>query len=130
MRINSPGINPNQLYWNEKDFKITSDNIKLHSELDKDVTEKFSEFFTFAINKIKEFNIEMRLPDEDKIKQMTLKIINTVLSKRLGHSPEQEELNDLLEGERFDIAKQIAKRIGKILDKALYTKFKNKRRNA
>ncbi|MFX1316280.1 MAG: hypothetical protein ACFE9T_10480, partial [Promethearchaeota archaeon] len=33
MRINSPGINPNQLYWQEKDMKIATDNIKLHSEL-------------------------------------------------------------------------------------------------
>jgi len=35
MRINSPGINPNQLYWQEKDTKIATDNLKLHSELNE-----------------------------------------------------------------------------------------------
>ncbi|MFX1258752.1 MAG: hypothetical protein ACFFAN_12900, partial [Promethearchaeota archaeon] len=33
MRINSPGINPNQLYWQDKDTKAATENIKLHSEL-------------------------------------------------------------------------------------------------
>jgi len=46
----------------------------------------------------------------------------------LNHAPSQEEINNMLEGERFQIAKQIAIKIGKILDKALYSKFKSKRR--
>ncbi|MFW9895380.1 MAG: hypothetical protein ACFFD7_06220, partial [Candidatus Thorarchaeota archaeon] len=36
MRINSPGINPNQLYWQEKDTKTAIENIKFHSELKGD----------------------------------------------------------------------------------------------
>ncbi|MGV9205019.1 MAG: hypothetical protein ACOC44_13480, partial [Promethearchaeia archaeon] len=52
MRINSPGINPNQLYWKEKDMRIAADNIKLHSELEGDIIERFTEYFTFATKKI------------------------------------------------------------------------------
>ncbi|GAI48449.1 unnamed protein product, partial [marine sediment metagenome] len=42
MRITSPGINPNQLYWNEKDTKTAAENLKLHSELKGDPIELFS----------------------------------------------------------------------------------------
>jgi hypothetical protein len=33
----------------------------------------------------------------------------------------------MLEGERLEVSTQIAKKIGKIFDKALYTKFKKKK---
>ena len=129
MRINSPGINPNQFYWQEKDTKITTDNAKLNSELKKDTIESFSEYFIFSIDKIKSLAPEMKLPDAEKLQNIVKVITEKLLEKRLGKNPSQDDINKMIEGERFEIAKQIATRIGKILDKALYTKFKSKRRN-
>ncbi len=127
MRINSPGINPNQLYWQEKDTKIATDNIKLHSELKGDSIELFTEYFHFAIEKIMSF-VEIKLPNYENLYNLVIKITEDLIKKRLGHIPISEEIKEMLDGERFEIAKQIATRIGRILDKSLYSKFKNKKR--
>ena len=129
MRINSPGINPNQLYWQEKDTKIATDNIKLHSELKGDPIELFSQFFQFAIEKINSFNPNINLPDYRKIRDIVNEITQKVLFRRLGDNPSPEAMRNLLDGERYEIGKQIAQRIGKLLDKALYSKFKSKQRS-
>ncbi|MFX1408735.1 MAG: hypothetical protein ACFFA6_00150 [Promethearchaeota archaeon] len=126
MRINSPGINPNQLYWQEKDMKIATDNIKLHSELKGDPIHLISQFFHFAIEKIKSFNPNINLPDYEKIKDIVNEITEKVLFRRLGSKPTTEAKRNLLDGERYEVSKQIAQRIGKLLDKALYSKFKSK----
>ncbi|MFX1366594.1 MAG: hypothetical protein ACFFCE_00145 [Promethearchaeota archaeon] len=126
MRINSPGINPNQLYWQEKDTKIATDNLKLHSELKGDSFDLICQFFNFAIEKIKDFTPEIKLPNYDKIQDMVNNIVEKVLIKRLGKIPTLEQKNNLLDGERYEIGNQIAIKIGRILDKALYTKFKSK----
>jgi len=127
MRINSPGINPNQLYWQEKDTKTATDNIKLHSELKGNFLDLVIEYFHFAIEKMKSHATDIKLPEHDKLHNTVLTIIENLLEKRLGHKPSPEEIDNILEGERFEIAKQIATRIGRILDKALYSKFKKKR---
>ncbi len=127
MRINSPGINPNQLFWQEKDTKIAIDNIKLHSELKGNILELFTEYFHFAIEKMRSF-IDIQLPSYEKLYNIVIKITENLIEKRLGHIPSPEEIKNMLEGERFEIAKQIATRIGRILDKALYSKFKKKGR--
>ncbi|KKN04164.1 hypothetical protein LCGC14_1100200 [marine sediment metagenome] len=130
MRINSPGINPNQLYWKDKDTKIVTDNIKLHSELKGDPIELIIQFFNFAIKKIKDLSSEIKLPDYEKIKIDVNNIVEKILIKRLGKSQTLEEKRDLLDGERYEIGNQIAIRIGRLLDKALYSKFKNKQRSS
>ncbi|MFX0105748.1 MAG: hypothetical protein ACFE75_09675, partial [Candidatus Hodarchaeota archaeon] len=122
MRINSPGINPNQLYWQEKDTKIATDNIKLHSELKGDPIELISQFFNFAI---KTLTSDIKIPDYEKIKNIVNNTTEKVLMKRLGKIPNIEEKRNLLEGERYEIGAQIAQKIGRLLDKALYTKFKS-----
>ncbi len=129
MRINSPGINPNQLYWQEKDTKIATDNIKLHSELKGDPIELFSQFFQFATEKINSFNPNINLPDYGKIRDIVNEITQKVLFRRLGNNHTPESMRNLLDGERYEIGKQIAQRIGKLLDKALYSKFKSKQRS-
>jgi len=127
MRISSPGINPNQFYWQEKDTKTATDNIKLHSELGgKNVIALFTEYFQFAIEKVR-LNYQMNLPSNDEILKQVNDIIEKELGKRLGHLPKKEEIEKILEGERLQVARQIAVRIGKFLDKALYEKFKNKK---
>ncbi len=126
MRINSPGINPNQLYWQEKDTKIATDNLKLHSELKGEPIELISQFFNFAIEKIKNFTPEIKLPEYDKIKDIVNNITEKVLTKRLGKIPTFDQKSNLLDGERYEIGNQIAIKIGRLLDKALYTKFKSK----
>jgi hypothetical protein len=127
MRINSPGINPSQLYWQEKDNKIATDNIKLHSELKGDPIERISEFFNFAIEKIKNFTSEIKLPDYEKIREIINDISDEILMKRLNVTPTPEQKRNLLNGERYEIGNQIAVKIGKLLDKALYVKFKSKK---
>ena len=127
MRINSPGINPNQLYWQDKDTKIVTDNIKLHSELNGSILDLFTEYFHFAIDKVR-LHSDIKLPNYEKLYDTVILTAETLLEKRLGHSPSPAEVKDMLDGERFEIAKQIAIKIGKILDKALYSKFKKKGR--
>lgn len=129
MRINSPGINPTLLYWQDKDTKITTDNIKLHSESGENPLELFSQYFHFAVEKIKTFNPESELPDYAKIQSIVNKTIVEIMKKRLGYAPNSDEINNMIDGERFEIAKQIAIKIGQILDKELYSKFKGKKRN-
>jgi len=46
--------------------------------------------------------------------------------KRLGKIPTAEQKRNLIDGERYEIGNQIAIKIGRLLDKALYTKFKSK----
>ncbi|MFW9822859.1 MAG: hypothetical protein ACFFE4_07995, partial [Candidatus Thorarchaeota archaeon] len=126
MRINSPGINPNQLYWQEKDSKTAIENIKLHSELKGDPVDLIIEFFNFAVKKINSFEPKIALPEQEKIKKIVSDLTSDVLSKRVGTSKTPKGKPNLLDGERYEIATQIAKRIGMLLDKALYSKFKNK----
>jgi hypothetical protein len=129
MGIVRPGINPNQFYWQEKDTKIASDNIKLHSELDNNNPfEKFYEFFQFSIQKIKDLVSDINLPDANKIRNTLELIIIEVMSKRLGYSPKKKDFITILDGERYEVSKQIALKIGSFLDKALYFKFKKKSR--
>ena len=130
MRINSPGINPNQLYWQDKDTKIATDNIKLHSELKGEPAELFTQFFNFVVEKIKINALEMKLPNSEKIIEVINNIVEKIITKRLGHSPTPEEKRNILDGERYEIANQIALRIGRLLDKALYSKFKSKQRSS
>ena len=126
MRISSPGINPNQLYWQEKDSKTAIENIKLHSELKGDPVDLMSEFFNFAVEKIKSFDPKVNLPDYEKIKKMVSELSLNVLNKRVGTNKAPNNKSDLLDGERYIIATQLAKRIGRLLDKALYSKFKKR----
>jgi len=128
MGITRPGINPNQFYWQEKDTKIATDNIKLHSELNDNPFEKFYEFFQFAIQKIKDLVSEIKLPDPAKIRNNLELIISDIMIKRLNHPPNKDDMGSMLDGERYEISKHIAIQIGQSLDKALYFKFKKKTR--
>ena len=57
----------------DKDNKIATDNIKLHSELKGEPLELFNQFFNFAVEKIKENTLEMKLPSSEKIKEVTIR---------------------------------------------------------
>lgn len=129
MRINSPGINPNQLYWQEKDTKTATDNIKLHSELDGEPLELITEYFLFSIDKIKSLTPDIKLPNPEMVKTVVKNIIEQTLEKRLKNILDTNDQIKLYDGERYEIAKQIANKIGKFLDKALYLKFKSKHKN-
>ena len=126
MGINRPGMNPNQFYWEKKDTKIATEQIKTHSGLTDDTFSNFCEFYYFAVEKIKSQVENMKLPTPEKIKIEVSSFINEVLSERLDHAPNSQEIRNLLEGERYKIAKKIAVKIGTLLDKALYLKFKQK----
>jgi len=128
MRINSPGINPNQLYWQEKDTKIATENIKLHSKLTGNPLELIHQYFVFAIEKIKNFTDEIVLPNKEKSRNIVSDIYQKTINKRLSKTELKDEQEKLLDGERYEIATQIAIRIGRLLDKALYSKFKSKQK--
>jgi len=126
MGINRPGMNPNQFYWGEKDTKIATEQIKNHSSSTDDPFSNFCEFYYFAVEKIKSHIENMKLPTQEEIKIEVSKFIIEVLSERLKHAPNPQEIRDMLEAERYKIAKKIALKIGSMLDKALYLKFKQK----
>ena len=128
MGINRPGMNPNQFYWEDKDTKIATEQIKIHSGLTDDPFSNFCEFYYFAVEKIKSHIEDMKLPTREVIEIEVSSFINEVLSERLKHAPNPQEIRDILEGERYKIAKKIALKIGMLLDKALYIKFKQKRK--
>ena len=128
MGINRPGMNPNQFYWEDKDTKIATEQIKIHSGLTDDPFSNFCEFYYFAVEKIKSHIEDMKLPTREVIEIEVSSFINEVLSERLKHAPNPQEIRDILEGERYKIAKKIALKIGMVLDKALYIKFKQKRK--
>ena len=129
MGINRPGMNPNQFYWKKKDTKIATEQVKIHSGLKNDPFSNFCEFYYFAIKEIKSHVDHMKLPTFEEIKLEVSNFINEVLSERLIHTPNPQEIRDMLEGERYNVAKKIALKIGILLDKALYLKFRNRRNN-
>jgi len=126
MGVNRPGINPNQFYWQEKDTKILSESIKIHSESDQNPLSKFFEFYKESIDLIKKLESNFKLPIDEKMNEDVSQIIKDVLNERLKHDPSLEEMKSMVDGERFEIAKRISIKIGKILDKVLYFKFKKK----
>ena len=126
MGISRRGVNPQQFYWSKKDTKTLTEQIQLHCGLKGDIFSRFCEFYLFAVEKIKSFVPDMKLPDIERIKHEVATFINEILSERLHRSPNPEEIKGMLEGERYKISNKIALKIGNLFDKALYIKFKKK----
>ena len=129
MGINRPGMNPNQFYWGKKDTKIATEQIKMHSGVKGDPFNSFCEFYYFAVEKIKSHVENMKLPISEEIKHEVSAYINDILSERLNRIPNSQEVRDMIEGEKYKVAKKIALKIGSLLDKALYIIFRNRRNN-
>ncbi|MFX1237680.1 MAG: hypothetical protein ACFFAS_14775 [Promethearchaeota archaeon] len=127
ININKPGFNPSQFYWQEKDTKTATEHIKNHSYLNDNPIELFSYYFNFALEKIKIYAPDIKLLDKEKIDDLVKTITENVIEKRSGQASLGTTSN-LLEGDRLEIANKIARRIGKIFDKTLYTKFKQKQK--
>ncbi len=153
--ISAITTNPTKLYWNEKDQRITSENIKLHSELKnikiclvcgKDLTNSrclehpgnekeanpvdlFTSFYAFALSRIRLHWNKFKLPTYEIISNEVLNWVVEISEKRLGKKILPEESTSLLEGERLEISNNIASSIGIHLDKALYKKFKATMKN-
>ena len=153
--ISAITTNPTKLYWNEKDQRITSENIKLHSELEnikicpvcgKDLTNSqclehpgnekeanpidlFTSFYAFALSRIKLHWSKFKLPTYELISNEVLNWAVEISEKRLGKKILPKESSSLLEGERLEISNNIASSIGNHLDKALYKKFKATMKN-
>ena len=128
MGISRPGMNPNQFYWEEKDTKIGTEQIKIHSSLKDDPFSNFCEFYNFAIEKIKSHVENAKLPTSEEVELEISSFIDEVLSERLNRKPNPQEISGMVEGERYKVAKKIAEKIGNLLNKALYLKFKQKRK--
>jgi hypothetical protein len=148
--ISATTTNPTKLYWNEKDQRITSENIKLHSELKnnkiclvcgKDLTNSsctehpgnekeanpidlFASFYSFALSRIKLHWVKAKIPPYETIYDEVLNWAVKISEKRLGEKILPEKSTNLLEGERLEISNNISSSIGTYLDKALYKKFK------
>jgi hypothetical protein len=130
MGVIRPGINPKQFYWEEKDTKTAAEYLKIHSELKGDTSNRFLEFLQFSIEKVQSFVPKMKLPNQAQLRQSILEIIDSTLTKRLKHNPSSDEIDNMLDGERFEISLNIAEKIGSHLNKALYFRFKSRRRNS
>lgn len=129
MGINRPGINPNLFYWDKKkDTRALAEFIKIFSETGEDPKQKFNDFYNDAINLIRQLEPNVKLPNSDQLSLDIDEIITQVFSKRMQNIPSKIEMDSILDGERLDISQQIAEKIGQILDRALYFKFKNKRK--
>ena len=126
MGISRKGINPNRFYWQEKDTKTCAENIKLHSERNEDYFNGFIDYFRFTINKTQDLLPDKVIYEITKIEDDVQSIIDNILGERIGHPPSSIEITKMLDGERYMISKQIAIKIGKILNDALYYKFKRK----
>jgi len=126
MGISRRGVNPQQFYWSKKDTKTLTEQIHFHSGLKGDIFFRFCEFYLFAVEKIKSFVPEMKITDMERIEHDISTFIDEVISERLHRSPNPEEINKMLEGERYKISNNIAIKIGSFFDKALYIKFKKK----
>ncbi|OLS16103.1 MAG: hypothetical protein RBG13Loki_0273 [Promethearchaeota archaeon CR_4] len=155
MRVSSKGINPSQLYWTDKDTRMVSDAIKHHSEMKNfkicpkcgielpakeqcsdgtpakiaNVVELFTNFYLFAMKKIQTLWPKMRVPEyEEVLKTIILEDAMDILGSRLGKVARLEDLETILEGDRVELSQRITKRIGKILDNAVYKKFRETQR--
>ncbi len=148
--ISAITTNPTKLYWSEKDQRITSENLKLHSELknikicsvcgidltnspclehpgnekEADLVDLFASFYAFALRRIKIHWSKIKIPTYEMISNEVLNWVVEISDKRLGKKILPNESINLLEGERLEISNKIASSIGNYLDKALYKKFK------
>ncbi len=155
MRVSSKGINPNQLYWTDKDTRMVADAVKHHSEMKNfkvcpkcglelankeqcadgtpgrvaSVADLFSNFYLFALKKIQSLWPKMRVPEFEEVsKTIILEDAMDILGARLGKNVRLEDIETILEGDRLELSQRLAKRIGKILDNAIYKKFRENQR--
>ncbi|MHA1732708.1 MAG: hypothetical protein ACTSU5_12255, partial [Promethearchaeota archaeon] len=152
MRVTSGSINPNQLYWSDKDTKIASEAVKRHCELqnaflcpkcgkelgegekcDEDgelavegkPIDLFAQFFKFCQDKIKSLYERTRVQSFTDIRDgFITDYIKDALQQRLKKLPGDDDLNKMIDGERLEVARRVSKKIGKLLDGALYKKFR------
>ena len=93
------------------------------------VAELIANFYLFAIRKIQSLGEKIRVPEfEEVLKNVVLEDALAVMGSRLGKSAKPEDLDNLLEGDRIELAKHIAQRIGKLLDNTIYKKFRQTQR--
>jgi hypothetical protein len=78
---------------------------------------------------MKKLEPSYKFPSSEDIQNEVSQIIKDVLQERLKHDPSIEEIKNMVDGERFEIAIRISTKIGKHLDKLLYFIFKKKRKN-
>ena len=129
MGINRPGINPNQFYWNkEKDTRVLTESIKVFSETGQPPKQMFYKFYEDVVNLIGRLEPNFKLPNIEKLRLGVDEIIKQVLLRRISNISSEIEIDNMLDGERREISQKIAEKIGQLLDKALYFKFKSKRK--
>jgi hypothetical protein len=129
MGISRPGINPNLFYWDKKkDTRILAEFIKVFSETGEGTKQRFFEFYKDTVKLIRKLEPNFKLADNDELISEIDKMINHTLSHRIQNHSSKIENKEILDGERVEISQKIAEKIGQILDKALYYKFKSKRK--
>ncbi|MHA1776853.1 MAG: hypothetical protein DRO88_10115 [Promethearchaeia archaeon] len=148
--VSAVSVNPTSIYWTEKDNRLSLESLLIHaklthrkicSECGKDTTTSLcedhpsssidatpmdlvSQYYHFAISRIKELYPSMKYPKYAEIFKQVQEMMNQTMSARLNQQITRELSTSVLDGELRDVAAQIVKKIGKILDKAIYKKFK------
>jgi hypothetical protein len=84
----------------------------------------FTQFYSFAFQKISEVGPKLKSPTYNEMFAEIKGYINEAVNRRLRKELSDEETTKIIEGERIEVSKKIAKNIGETLDKAIYKLFK------
>ncbi len=148
--VSAVSVNPTTLYWNDKDTQVVVDNLMNHSKLEgrKICSECFSDvtrspcvdhpnsqkkgnsadlmvqYYYFALSRIKENWKKTKIPPYQEMNEQVLSWLNELMKQRLNRNITEDEIDQMIEGERREISLKIANAIGQKLDKAIYKKFK------
>jgi len=122
----SQAVNPTTLYWKDKDAATCTEHAAAYSRLSEDPIINLSQFFAFSIDKIKQFQPDAKVWSEDQILTLLQEAFSTVMKKRIGQEPSEEERTSMLDGERLEVAAMMSTKFRKLFDGAVYRKFKSR----
>lgn len=148
--VSAVTVNPTSIYWTDKDNRLALESLLIHAKLThrkiceecgKDTTtnpceehpsssidatpmDLASQYYHFAVSRIKELYPSMKFPTYTEILSQVKEMFNQAMSDRLNQQITRELTSQVLDGELRNIGTQIVKKIGKLLDKAIYKKFK------
>ncbi|WP_371802067.1 hypothetical protein [Candidatus Lokiarchaeum ossiferum] len=149
MSVSAVSVNPTTLYWNEKDTQIVIDNLMIHSKLkdrkicsecNYDVSSSscehpnshrkanaidlMAQYYHFALTRIKQNWEKTKVPTIQELTDNIHIWLNEIMFPRLNRNITENDIDQMIEGERRGLSQKIAIAIGQKLDKAIYKKFK------
>jgi hypothetical protein len=153
--VSAVSNNPTHLYWNKKDEQTVIDNIIIHSKLESqkiclhcgfdttttpcpehpdnsklaNLVDLFVQYYSFALNCMKQQWSKIKIPIHDALYTQIHLWVHNIMNQRLSREVTPSDYDEIIDGERREVAREIAKAIGKKLDKTIYKKFKANLKN-